>query len=277
MSNAHWRHGIRRSQLAALGRGEQPVPQRDRRPEEGDRRPGEERRTDEEAQEDRALLAEQLGQDQHREDDRDEVAGVPHAATRRDPPHLRPEAEQQDEAEPVPQAGDADPARDPPCEQQPDRGQGGVDARLPRVGVLCPHGRDQRHQDEGGERGERDIDAARGAVDHVVRAKRSIDPHPAVEERVGEVEEVPATCLERLVRQPVDEEGGDRDADADQRRDPSMAANGGGGHDEEGSVSASTAGFGTRRSREYPRLSSQRPSVIRMNGRHPTSSDRLIG
>ena len=74
------------------------APQRDRRARERQRRPGEERGADEQAHQERAPLAEQLGQQSSVRIDRDEVAGVPHAAAGRHPPDLGPEAQQQDAA-----------------------------------------------------------------------------------------------------------------------------------------------------------------------------------
>ena len=117
------------------------------------------------------------------------------------------------------------------------------------------------------------------AIDHVERAGDPVDPHAPVEERVGEVEEVAPAGLVRAVREPVHEERHDGDADAHDGREATEVGAGAGGHGVESSPSASgvPAGFGTDRSRLYPRSASSRPIVIRMNGRQPTMSDQLIG
>ena len=69
--------------------------------------------------------------------------------------------------------------------------------------VTGPDERDDRHERDRRERRERDVEAATDR-DDVVRPEPDVDRRPAVEERVGEVEEVAAPGVELAVRQPVD-------------------------------------------------------------------------
>ena len=84
------------------------------------------------------------------------------------------------------------------------------------VGGDGPDDRDERHEEDRRERGERHVAAAVDR-DDVVRADRAdgqagrVEPGPAVEEGVGEVEEVAVLGVEEAVRQPVDRHRDDGD------------------------------------------------------------------
>ena len=132
-----------------------------------------------------------------------------------------------------------------------ERRETGVDPRLPVVGGLGTRQRHERHQHDRRERRERDVDLATRAIDHVERAGDPVDEHPAVQERVGEVEEVATAGVVFPVREPVDEERDEGDADAHDGREATEVEAGAGGHGVESSPSASggPAGFGTARSR----------------------------
>ena len=66
-----------------------------------------------------------------------------------------------------------------------------------------PDDRDQRHEDDGRERRERNVEPA-VPDDHVVRPGLERQPRAAVEERVGEVEEVAPAGVEVPIGEPVD-------------------------------------------------------------------------
>ena len=98
---------------------------------------------------------------QERQDRRDEMAGVPDAAARRDPQDLRREPEQDRRAR-----GDRDRRATPirPSSHQhsptPARREQRVDPGLPLVGGHRADERDERHEDDRRERGERHVEVA---------------------------------------------------------------------------------------------------------------------
>ena len=131
--------------------------------------------------------------------------------------------------------------------------------------------RHQRHQQDRGERRERHVDVA-VPVDHVVGAQGALDPHPAVEEGVREVEEVAAPGIERAVGQPVDDEGADGEQDAGDGRG-GRGDRRARGHMAEGSASGESAGgaaSGAERARPAARRASPRtPAGTPAAGRRP--------
>ena len=99
----------------------------------------------------------------------------------------------------VDQPPDADPAEQPPAQADARRGQERVDHRTPPGRPsTAPDERHERHQGDRRERRERHVEPA-ADDDHVVRAGLEGQPGPAVEERVGEVEEVAAAGVEPAV------------------------------------------------------------------------------
>ena len=79
-----------------------------------------------------------------------------------------------------------------------------------------PEDRDERHEDDGRERRERDVEPP-VSDDHVVRSGLERQPRAAMEERVGEVEEVAPAGVEVAIGEPVDDrrDGDDHQPDDD--------------------------------------------------------------
>ena len=148
---------------------------------------------------------------------------MPHAAAGRHPPDLGREAKERDEPEPIDERAHAQATQQPPAEADVGRREGGVDPGLPLVGRDRADDRDEGHEEDRGEGGERHVPAAVDR-DDVVRADRTdrqagrVVPRPAMEEGVGEVEEVAVLGVEETVRQPVDRHRHQRDSEPDNRR-----------------------------------------------------------
>ena len=142
---------------------------------------------------------------------------MPDAAAGRDPQDLRREAEQQADPEPVQEVVHAHPAEQPPAHPDPARRQQGVDAGFDLVRLEGADERDQRHEGDGRERRERHIEVA-VRDDHVLRPEADVQPGVAVQERIGEIEQVAARRVVIAVAQPVDERGDRDEAKADPRR-----------------------------------------------------------
>ena len=192
-------------------------PYRVDRDRERDRGAREEGRAGTQSDEPRPLPTEELDQAHEGEDGRDELTGMPDAATRRDPQDLRREPEERGQPGPIGQASHADATEGPPAHPDRDRGKERVDAGFDLVRPEGTQDGDEGHEHDRREWGEGDVVAAVDG-DDVVRAQRERQPRPTVEEGVGQEEEVAAAGVELPVRQPV-QDGGDADeSQADQRR-----------------------------------------------------------
>ena len=132
----------------------------------------------------------------------------------------------------------------------PGRGEERVDPRFHLVRGDRPEDGDDRHERDRRERRERDVEGVTDR-DDVVRPESDVDPDPAVQERIREVEEVAAPGVELAVRQPVDQGRSRDDGETDEER--------------------RQAGDDVMRPRYRPRPSTRRPWTSAPRGR-PTGS-----
>ncbi len=156
---------------------------------EGERSARQERRTSEQTDQPGPLPAPQLDEAGERQDRGDEMSGVPDTAAGGHPQDLRREAEQDRQPKSIDQTRDADPPEQHPAQADAARGEQGVDPGLDLVGADRAKDRDDRHQRDRRERRERHVEPT-VHDDHVVRAGLEPEPRAAVEECVGQVEEV---------------------------------------------------------------------------------------
>src|SRR5438132_2676090 len=143
------------------------------------------------------------------------MARVPDAAARGDPPDLGAETEQNREPDAVGDTANADPAGENPHDPDVDRGEGGVDDGLPRVGGPGSHQGHERQDEERGERRKGDVEAIADGY-HVELAEGVDQPRPSMEEGVGEIEEVAVAGVETPCAEQVDDERSDDEPDADE-------------------------------------------------------------